>query len=158
MNEPNTKELAIKAAVIAEEKKGKNVVVIDFSDKSVLYDYVIITSAMSRTETRAIASAIDLELKNTNTQRRAIQGMDSGYWILLDYGSIVVHVFAEQDREFANRGLRPLSKDKTESNYRFFYNLEELWKDVPRLDYNSLPETEDFRKKYTEPKLEMIES
>ena len=146
----DTKQLAIMAGVIAEEKKGKNVVIIDFSGKSVLYDYVIITSAMSRTETKAIAQAIDLELKNLDTKRRVVQGMDSGYWVLLDYGSIVVHVFAEQDREFANRGLRPLVKEGTESNYRLFYDLEELWKEVPRLEFVGLPETEEFRKKYTQ--------
>ena len=145
----DTKQLAIMAGVIAEEKKGKNVVIIDFSGKSVLYDYVIITSAMSRTETKAIAQAIDLELKNLDTKRRVVQGMDSGYWVLLDYGSIVVHVFAEQDREFTNRGLRPLAKEGSESNYRLFYDLEELWKDVPRLEFDGLPETEKFRKKYT---------
>lgn len=148
----NTKQLAIIAGVIAEEKKGKNVVVIDFSGKSVLYDYVIITSAMSRTETKAIAQAIDLEFKDIDTQRRVVQGMDSGYWILLDYGSIVVHVFAEQDREFTNRGLRPLANDKTESNYRLFYDLEGLWKETPRLEFDGLPETEEFREKYSKVK------
>ncbi len=144
----DTKQMAVTAAVIAEEKKGRDVVVIDFSGRSVLYDYVIITSAMSKTETRAIAMAIDAQFKNVETHRRLIQGVDSGFWVLLDYGSIVIHIFAEQDREFAARGLRPVNRDKVDANYRLFYDLEELWKDIPRLDYTELPETKKIREEY----------
>jgi len=144
----DTRQMAITAAVVAEEKKGKDVVIIDFSGKSVLYDYVIITSAMSKTETRAIANAIDMQFKNVETHRRVIQGLDSGFWILLDYGSIVIHVFAEQDRDFAGRGLRPVNRDRVDANYRLFYDLEELGKDVPRLEYAELGETKKIREEY----------
>lgn len=145
----NTENLAVAAAVIAEEKKGKKVTVIDFKGRSVLYDYVIITSALTKIETRSIADAIDIYFKDLPTRRRVVQGKEAGTWILLDYASIVVHIFAEQDKDLSFRGLRPLSQ-RVDTDYRAFYNLEELWKDLPRLDYLSLPQTEPFRKEYLE--------
>ena len=65
--------------------------------------------------TKALAQEIDLIFKNTNPPRRMIQGMESGFWILLDYGDIVVHVFAENGREMPKRrGLRPVAFSKKE--------------------------------------------
>ncbi len=142
----DSKQMAVAAAVIAEEKKGKDITVIDFTGKSVLYDYIIITSALTKIETRAIAEAIDLYFKDFDTKRRIVQGTDSGVWILLDYGSIVVHIFAEQDKDMMLRGLRPVTSDRVDTNYRTFYALEELWSDIPRLDFSSLSEAEEFRK------------
>ncbi len=142
----NSKEIAIFAAVIAQEKKGKDVVVIDFEGLSSLYDYVVITSAFSNRETKAIASAIDLVFKNFNFKRRVVQGMEGGGWILLDYGSIVIHIFAEQDRELPFRSFRPAPGSS--SNYRLFYNLEELWRDMPRLDFENEPAFERLREEF----------
>ena len=147
-NLTDSKNMAIYAAVIAQEKKGHNTTVINFDGQSVLYDYVVITSALSTRETKAIAKAIDVVFKDFAPTRRTVQGMEAGHWILLDYGGIVIHIFAEQDREMPVRGLRPVLKDTRDSNYRVFYDLEGLWQDVPRLDFENMPQAEKFREDY----------
>ncbi len=144
-----SRDLAVLAAVIADEKKGRDVRVIDFEGKSALYDYVVIVSALSTRETKAIAREIDFVLKNFSTGRRIIQGMESGCWVLLDYGWIVVHVFAESDRAVLSKGLRPRNVS-TSSNYRAFYNLEELWSDLPSVDLEGDPLAEELRREYLE--------
>lgn len=150
MNQIDSRDMAVYAAMIADERKGNDVIVIDFEGQSVLYDYVIITSALSTRETKAIARAVDERLKDFKPDRRIVQGMDSGLWILLDYGSVVVHIFAEQDRESFGRGLRPLSPERQENagNYRAFYDLEKLWRDIPRYDYKADPNYPAFRQQY----------
>ena len=96
----------------------------------------------------------NLIFKNTNPPRRMIQGMESGFWILLDYGDIVVHVFAENGREMPKRrGLRPVAfskKEDADANYRKFYDLDSLWEDVPRLEFEGTEESEEMKKKYQE--------
>jgi ribosome-associated protein len=95
-----------------KEKKGQNIVHIDLSktDNSVC-EFFIITHADSSTQVRAIANHIEESLK-TRHQTRALhaEGYENAHWILLDYNSVVVHVFQEQIREY--------------------YKLEELWADA----------------------------
>ncbi|MGV8119936.1 MAG: ribosome silencing factor [Candidatus Xenobiia bacterium LiM19] len=106
-----SKELTALIIEIAEEKKAENMLILDFDGVSILYDYVLLLSASSRVQTRAIARAVDEKVKKLKPFRRHIHGMAFGTWILLDYGNIVLHIFTEKERHF--------------------YDLEELWKDVP---------------------------
>ena len=106
-----------------KEKKGQNIVQIDLSktDNSVC-EFFIITHADSDTQVRAIAKHIEESLKNKH-QTRALhaEGYENAHWILLDYNSVVVHVFLEQIREY--------------------YKLEELWADA-EIELISEPEAE----------------
>lgn len=150
----NSKKQAILAGVIAQEKNGKDISIVNFEGISALYDYVVIVSAYSTRETKALAQEIDIVFKNTNPPRRMCQGMESGFWILLDYGDIVVHVFAENGREMPKRrGLRPVAfnkKEDNDANYRKFYDLDSLWEDIPRLEFEGTDEAEEMKKKYQE--------
>lgn len=111
-------ELASYIVKLADSKKASDILVLDFQGISILYDVFVIASAMTRVQTRAIARAIDEKLKALHTPKRRIQGMAAGTWILMDYGPVVAHIFTEPERAF--------------------YDLEELWKDVPRIDVESL--------------------
>lgn len=147
MDVKDTRKMAVLAAVIAEEKKGRDIRIVNFEGISDMYDYAIIISALTTRETKAIAGEIDFVIKNFPSGRRIVQGMDNGCWVLLDYGSIVIHVFAENDRASLVRGLRPrITTDS--SNYREFYNLEELWSDLPVVDLEKEECREEMRKFY----------
>ena len=113
-----TLELASYIVKLADSKKASDILVLDFKGSSILCDIFIIASAMTRVQTRAIARSIDEKLKNLTPPKRKIQGMEAGSWILMDYGPVVAHIFTEPERAF--------------------YDLEELWKDVPRIDVESL--------------------
>lgn len=107
-----------------QEKKGQNIVQIDLSktDNSVC-EFFIITQADSTTQIRAIARHIEEGLKERhNTRALHAEGVENAQWILLDYNSIVVHVFLDYIREY--------------------YKLEELWADA---EIEMIPEPEaDF--------------
>lgn len=101
------KGLSETIVAILDNKKGKQVTTIDLSDKTVVADYFVIASAYSSTAVKALADAVEEELDKVGVHplhRDADQK-----WIALDYGSVIVHVFYKELRDF--------------------YNLERLWAD-----------------------------
>lgn len=103
-------EIASIAANAAEDKKANDVVVLDISSISTICDYFVICSGYSSTQVKAIAEHVDEKLEDEGVRKLRIEGMNDAHWVLLDYGTVVVHVFQEGDREF--------------------YNLEHLWGDA----------------------------
>jgi ribosome-associated protein len=95
----------------AFDKKGEDILVMDMQEITQLCDYFVIITGFSRPQTRAIADAIleNLEEK-LGVKKKRIQGKQEGSWILMDFGSVVVHVFLD--------------------NLREYYDLEGLWKDA----------------------------
>ena len=109
-------QLALAAAQSAEDNKGQNVTVLDLRDQTVIFDYFVIATGSSQRQLRAISDAIDDVLqKELGHPRLSTEGYQDSKWILLDYGSIVVHLFDTTSRDY--------------------YALEDLWagaKRVPR--------------------------
>jgi len=102
-----TKSLAEKIVVAAEDKKARNVRVLDVEGISMVTDSFVICSANSNTQVKAIADNIETELAKENIKMLHKEGYREGRWILMDYGTCIVHIFVEEEREF--------------------YNLERLW-------------------------------
>lgn len=92
-----------------EEKKARDVQVINISNISILADYFVICNGTSTTHIKAMADEVEFKLGEMGYQYLHKEGYNSARWILLDYGDIVVHIFHEEDRSF--------------------YNLERLWSD-----------------------------
>ena len=111
-----THDLRVIADAILD-KKGENVVSIDLrSIGTAITDYFVICDGSSTTNVSAIADNILKEAKEKLGLRPSrIQGMENNFWIILDYGHIVIHVFLEE--------------------YRQFYRLEDLWADAPHKSY-----------------------
>lgn len=101
-------QLALAAAQSAEDNKGQKVTVLDLRDQTVIFDYFVIATGSSQRQLRAISDAIDDVLqKELGHPRLGTEGYQDSKWILLDYGSIVVHVFDTTSRDY--------------------YALEDLW-------------------------------
>ena len=116
---PTPIELTHRAARIAQEKKADDLVILELEKKVSYCDYFLICSGRNRRQVRAIAESISVAFKQElGRGPRAVEGMESGRWVLLDFGDLVVHVFDE-----------PL---------RGFYDLEGLWKDAPRMPVPTL--------------------
>ena len=107
------------AAKAADSKKGHEIRVIKIRDISVLADYFMFVSGDSNTQTRAIADEIEFKLGEAGEQPHHIEGRQSG-WICLDYGSVVVHVFHKEQRQY--------------------FQLERLWEDGDEIDPAALLE------------------
>lgn len=112
------KELVRAAAKVLNEKKGKNIVAIETTELTIVSDYFVIVSASSNTHTKSLADDVEYELKkNCGVSPNHIEGRATG-WILLDYGSVIIHVFQNESREY--------------------YNLERLWTDAHELDLSDI--------------------
>ena len=109
----NEKNLALTIARIALEKQARGIEIIDVSDKVDYADYVMVCSGRSERQVRAIAEAIEVELKRRGTVALGVEGAGQGKWVLLDYGSVVIHVLQEDARDY--------------------YDIEGLWMDARRL-------------------------
>lgn len=108
----NPIDIAKEAAVAAAEKKATRPVLIDLRGQSDLCDYQFICSGDNERQTRAIAEAIEARCRQLGGIRPvAIEGKQSGNWVLLDYGSTIVHVFFNYLRDYyALESLWPNAK------------------------------------------------
>jgi ribosome-associated protein len=100
---------SMKQAVVAalEDIKARDIVVLDVRHLTSLFDCMIIASAESTRQTRALANRVQEKLKELGADVSGVEGKQSGEWILIDLGQIVVHVMQPATRQY--------------------YNLEELW-------------------------------
>lgn len=111
MENISSSELAHQAAQHALSKKGYNIKILKLKEISSVCDYFVIISGAADMQVRAIANAIEDELRESGIRPYHIEGQTEGNWILIDYIDVVVHVFHEPTREF--------------------YSLEKLWGDAP---------------------------
>lgn len=99
------------AAEAAREKLGEELVALDVTDPFALAEVFLIVSAKNERQAVAIAEAIEDELAKQGVKPRFREGKQTGRWVLMDFGDLVVHVMHEQEREY--------------------YSLERLWRDCP---------------------------
>ncbi len=114
-NPERSLELALAAARTAAENRGTDVTVLDMTQNAAWVDYFVIVTGTSRRQLHAMSEEIDNKLeKDLGDKRSNIDGYDESKWIVLDYGSVVIHLFDEETR--------------------VFYSVENLWGDADRVD------------------------
>lgn len=114
-----SRELAAAAARSAIANNGTDVLVLDVCNQTALFDYFVIATGTSRRQLHAISEDIDDVLqKELGDVRLGIEGYEDSRWIVLDYGSVVVHLFDEEARSY--------------------YDLESLWADAPPVSLEQL--------------------
>ena len=96
-----------------DDKRAKNVVVLDLHSTSETLDYFIVATGESTLQLRAMEDGVKESLKETGTLPKGIEG-PSTRWILMDYGFVIVHIMSPEARDF--------------------YDLEGLWADAARLE------------------------
>jgi ribosome-associated protein len=107
--------LALAAARTAAENGGTDLVVLDMSKHTAIFDYFVIATGTSRRQLHAMSEEIDHKLEDDlNDKRMNIDGYDESRWIVLDYSTVVIHLFDEDTR--------------------VFYSLEALWGDAEKVD------------------------
>lgn len=106
---------ALLCAAHALEKKASDVRLLDVRKLSSLTDYLLIVTGRSDRQVQAIAEGVRLGLKQEHqTLPLAVEGMNEGRWVLIDYGDVMVHVFQPAVREF--------------------YDLDGLWREAPEIE------------------------
>jgi ribosome-associated protein len=100
-------ELAHRIVEIASDKKGNDIVMLRTAEVTSMADFFVICSGRSDRQVSALSGAIVDELRDDGIRPLGIEGRGSSRWVLLDYGSVIVHVFAPEERDY--------------------YGLERLW-------------------------------
>lgn len=108
-------ELAKKAAGILDDKKAMRLNIIDIAKISSLADYFVIANGTSSTHVRSLADELEEKLKAEGVAPVRVEGYRSNSWVLLDYGSVVAHIFTQEARDF--------------------YDLDRLWADGEKIDF-----------------------
>ena len=117
-----SKDRAQKCAAFALDKKAFNVRILDFRKISSLTDFLVIASGSSDRQVKAAAESVNLGLKKEyDTMPLAIEGLNEGRWVLIDYGDVMVHIFHEP--------------------VRLFYDLAGLWCDAEEIQTEEKQET-----------------
>ncbi|HWI52615.1 MAG TPA: ribosome silencing factor, partial [Symbiobacteriaceae bacterium] len=99
-----------------DEKKGKDVRILDIRSISSVADYFVICTGTSATHVRAIVDFVEEKLTEFGLRLHHMEGYQNGRWILLDFSDVVVHVMQAEERSF--------------------YNLERLWGDAPEVAFS----------------------
>ena len=105
------------AANALNNKKARQLKVLKIDALTTLADYFIIATATSSTHVRALADEVEEKLKEQGVEPHHIEGRTTG-WIVLDYASVIVHVFTPNEREF--------------------YNLDSMWNDAAEIDLDTI--------------------
>jgi ribosome-associated protein len=93
-------ELARRIVALAENKKSADIVLLDLRELTTLADYFVICSGGSERQLEAIADGIVGGLRDEGLRAIGREGTSASHWILLDYGSVVVHVFTPPERDY----------------------------------------------------------
>jgi ribosome-associated protein len=116
----------VRAAIdAAQEKQAADVVLLDLQGLGAFTDYFIICTGFSARQVEAICDETEKRLKEMGARLLHREGKSGGDWMLLDFGSLIMHVFTEHARRF--------------------YDLERLWRAAARVEFadasegNSLP-------------------
>ena len=94
------KDLPQLIAGILYEKKAQNIVALDVSQMTVITDAMVIASGHSALQVKALADEVEDRLSQMGLEPRRKEGQQEGRWVILDYNTVLVHVFHPQEREF----------------------------------------------------------
>ena len=108
-------ETARLVARIADDFRGKDILLLDMRPITPIVDFFVIVTAGSQRQMKALGEEVARVMKKRGHQRLGEEGADGdGVWVLQDFGDVVLHVFSPEGREL--------------------YDLEGLWADAPRLE------------------------
>lgn len=114
-------QLALAAARTAADNRGQSIVVLDLREITPVFDYFVIATGTSRRQLHAMSEEIDHTLEDDlDDERMGIEGYQESRWILLDYGTVVIHLFDEE--------------------VRGYYDIENLWAQAKRVDLTGVVE------------------
>jgi len=114
----SAKEVAARAVAVLEDKKGIGIEILKIDRVTTLADYFVICTGTSNTHVNALTNAVEAAMDEAGEPLVSREGHRSGTWVLLDFGSVVIHVFTEDTRKF--------------------YDLERLWNDAEKISLEEI--------------------
>jgi ribosome-associated protein len=115
---PDSSLLIAKTAYeVSDDKKAWQPIVLDVSGITSLCQYVVIVSQAVKAQVRALAKSIEASLEEHKITPLGKEGMQTGQWVLLDYGDVLINVMHQPERDF--------------------YRLEEIWRKAPKVEFET---------------------
>lgn len=111
-------ELAHAVFDVLDAKKGQGIKVLRVNDQTVITDYFVICTGNSSTQVKSLAGEVEYKLGLRDVQPTHFEGRDNNGWIVLDYDTVIVHIFSRENRDF--------------------YQLEKLYGDAEELPFKGL--------------------
>ena len=108
-------EKAKMIANLLDDKKGKDITILDVSGATNIGDCFVIASGSSAPQITALADEVTDKMSEAGEQPLHIEGNRSATWVLINFGDVIVHVFHEETRAF--------------------YGIERLWTDAPKVEW-----------------------
>ena len=106
----NEQQLVQMIAGVCLEEKARDILILDVSELTIIAEYFIIASGRTIIQVKAIADSVEMKLKEAGITPLRKDGVAQGIWAVLDYGSVIVHLFRQEERDY--------------------YGLENLWGDA----------------------------
>lgn len=112
------REIAEEVIQILDRRKADDIKLLHVTEKTILADYFVLCTGHSNTQVRGLSGEVEYRLGLDGISPTRVEGEDSGNWIILDYASVLVHIFHQESRQF--------------------YNLDRLWSEAEEVDISSL--------------------
>ena len=113
-----SRKMAKLAVEALDDKKAKDIKIIDIHEVSVIADYFVIASGDSTTQIQAMINNVEEHMHKNGYAVKRVEGNKNSTWVLMDFGDVIVHIFDKEDR--------------------LFYDLERIWADGKVLQADSL--------------------
>ncbi|MCX4362369.1 MAG: ribosome silencing factor [Clostridia bacterium] len=117
---------------LLDEKKAKDIVVVNLQDLTIIADCFVICSARSNTQVKALADIVEEGMSKVGVEPLRVEGKQEGRWAVLDYGDVIVHIFYEETRRL--------------------YSLENLWSNGANVSYYGEQSVDGFKQIHSDGK------
>jgi ribosome-associated protein len=114
----NSLALAEEIVKILDANKAGQIKLLRVNDQTVMTDYFVICTGTSNTHIKSLAGEVEYKLGEAGVAHTGMDGYDSGIWIVMDYTTVMVHIFNREQRDF--------------------FKLEKLWADAEDIDIDNL--------------------
>ena len=112
------KDWADVIVALLDAHKAQDIKVLEVFDQTIVADYFVLCTGTSNTQVKALAGELEYKMKLAKVDYLRMEGYNEGSWIIVDFGSVLVHIFQRETRDF--------------------YNIEKLWSDSKDIDMSAL--------------------
>ena len=102
LTEASPAELAEAIALFLDNKRGRDIKIINMTGKTDICDYMVLATGTSNTHVQTLGGEVEYEMNRRGIDPLHTEGRDGNTWMVLDYAHIMVHVFTRENREFYN--------------------------------------------------------
>jgi ribosome-associated protein len=102
LTEATPAELAEAIALFLDNKRGREIKIIDMNGKTDICDYMVLATGTSNTHVQTLGGEVEYEMNRRGIDPLHTEGRDGNTWMVLDYAHVMVHVFTRDTREFYN--------------------------------------------------------